>query len=185
MILPKSNCQGNGPVPVGSTGSLNRFGILDMVGNVREWAFNACYKAGSRLIKGGGWNDFMYSADAQMVLDSWDRSPSNGFRCVKYREYRPEIRKLEAWTLQQRKLKHQERQPVSKEVFEFYLNQFAYDKTDLEAVVDSVIEAEHWIKEKIHFNATYGNERMIAYLFLPKRGRPPFQTVIYYTHCPH
>ncbi len=39
--------------------------------------------------------------------------------------------------------------------------------------------AEYWTVEKISFNAAYDNERMIAYLFLPKNGSPPFQTVIY------
>jgi len=37
-----------------------------------------------------------------------------------------------------------------------------------------------WRKEKITFDAAYGAERMIAYLFLPKAGKPPYQTVIYF-----
>ncbi len=39
---------------------------------------------------------------------------------------------------------------------------------------------EEWIREKITFDAAYGNERMSAYLFLPKKGNPPYQTVIYF-----
>ncbi|MCK5208170.1 MAG: hypothetical protein KAQ79_09120, partial [Cyclobacteriaceae bacterium] len=34
--------------------------------------------------------------------------------------------------------------------------------------------------EKITFNATYGNERIIAFLYLPKNVLPPYQTVIYF-----
>jgi len=34
--------------------------------------------------------------------------------------------------------------------------------------------------EKISFDAAYENERMIAYLFLPKGSVPPFQTVIFF-----
>ena len=37
-----------------------------------------------------------------------------------------------------------------------------------------------WILEKIIFDAAYGGERVIAYLFLPKNTAPPFQTVIYF-----
>ena len=38
----------------------------------------------------------------------------------------------------------------------------------------------HWKKEKITFDAAYGTERVIAYLFLPKKVLPPYQTVIYF-----
>ena len=30
------------------------------------------------------------------------------------------------------------------------------------------------------FDAAYGNERMSAYLFLPKKAKPPYQTVLYF-----
>ena len=32
--------------------------------------------------------------------------------------------------------------------------------------------------EKVTFDAAYGNERVIAYLFLPKTAAPPYQTVV-------
>ncbi len=69
---------------------------------------------------------------------------------------------------------------VSDETFALFLNQYAYDKTELNAEVESVKEEEDWIREKITFDAAYGNERMIAYLFLPKHGTPPYQTVVYF-----
>ena len=47
-------------------------------------------------------------------------------------------------------------------------------------VVESVKEAENWKSEKITFAAAYGNERVIAYLFLPKKAQPPLQTVVYF-----
>jgi dienelactone hydrolase len=40
--------------------------------------------------------------------------------------------------------------------------------------------SKDWIQEKVTYNAAYDNERMIAYLFLPKRGLPPYQTIIYF-----
>ncbi len=39
---------------------------------------------------------------------------------------------------------------------------------------------DDWIVEKITFNAAYGNERMIAYLYIPKNASPPFQTLIFF-----
>ena len=36
-----------------------------------------------------------------------------------------------------------------------------------------------WIRQRIAFDAGYG-ERMFAYLLLPKRGAPPFQTLVHF-----
>lgn len=58
---------------------------------------------------------------------------------------------------------------------------YSYDKTPLNATTESVDETtEHWRKEKITFNAAYGNERVIAYLFLPKDSAPRYQTIAYF-----
>jgi eukaryotic-like serine/threonine-protein kinase len=73
--------------------------------------------------------------------------------------------------------------PPSDQVFEVYKRFFAYDKIDLKPQVESVDDSsEYWRKERITFNAAYGNERMVAYLFLPKHAAPPYQTIIYYPH---
>jgi serine/threonine protein kinase len=56
-----------------------------------------------------------------------------------------------------------------------------YDKTPLHAVVEAVQETSDWKEEKITFDAAYGNERVIAYLFLPKNASPPFQTALHFT----
>jgi cephalosporin-C deacetylase-like acetyl esterase len=54
-------------------------------------------------------------------------------------------------------------------------------KTPLRVVVESVTDKdEYWKREKITFAAAYGNERVIAYLFSPKKSKPPFQTVLYF-----
>jgi len=37
-----------------------------------------------------------------------------------------------------------------------------------------------WIRERVSFTAAYGDERLIAQVFLPRGGRPPFQTVVYF-----
>jgi len=34
--------------------------------------------------------------------------------------------------------------------------------------------------EKVSFDAAYGNDRVFAYLFLPDKGSPPFQTVVFF-----
>jgi dienelactone hydrolase len=71
--------------------------------------------------------------------------------------------------------------PVSDELFNAFKGIYSYDKTELAARVEATDSgAPHWTKEKVSFNAAYGNERMAAYLFLPKKGQPPYQTVVYF-----
>ena len=40
--------------------------------------------------------------------------------------------------------------------------------------------AEHWFGRKVSFDAAYGDERLGAYLYLPRNVVPPYQTVIYF-----
>ena len=69
---------------------------------------------------------------------------------------------------------------VSEATFKLFLKQYDYDKTDLHSVVESVQEDADWRREKISFAAAYGGERMTAFLFLPKNGTPPYQTVVFF-----
>ncbi|MCK4747173.1 MAG: dienelactone hydrolase family protein, partial [Bacteroidales bacterium] len=72
-------------------------------------------------------------------------------------------------------------EPVSEMEFQIYMKQFQYDKTDLNTKIEYQDNTpEDWIIEKISFDAAYENERMIAYLFLPKNARPPYQTMIFF-----
>jgi predicted esterase len=70
---------------------------------------------------------------------------------------------------------------VSSAIFNIYRNQYAYDPGELNPIIENKDEtSEDWVKEEISFNTAYGDERVITYLFLPKKGKPPFQTVIYF-----
>ena len=66
-------------------------------------------------------------------------------------------------------------------LFQVYKKPLPYDKAPLHAVVEPVQQTADWKEEKITFDAAYGGERVIAFLFLPTRTSPPFQTVAYYT----
>ena len=71
--------------------------------------------------------------------------------------------------------------PVSDEVFEAYRRLFAYDRTPLDAEVESVDDsAPYWRKEIVSFDAAYGDERVTALLFLPREATPPYQAVIWF-----
>jgi dienelactone hydrolase len=164
-------------VAVGSGGSENRFGAYDLAGNAREWCYNESSRG--RFILGGGWNDPAYAFVDAYAQSPWDRSATNGFRCIRYEGTDADRAALErAIELPFRDLLNEP--PVSDETFALYLNQFKYDPTPLNAVVEESLEEDDYVREKIAFDAPYGGERMAAYLFLPKNASPPYQTVVYF-----
>ena len=57
---------------------------------------------------------------------------------------------------------------------------YAYDQLLLDATVEKLPDSDEWTGEKVTYKAAYGNERAISYLLLPKRGKPPFQTVVFF-----
>jgi dienelactone hydrolase len=178
-ILPYSNFNEKGPAPVGKFHGMSHFGAYDMAGNVREWNWNNT-KIGC-IIRGGAWSDQSYMYPYWSQSPPFDRSPKNGFRCVRYinKEKIPPLTFREVEFIGHKDFSKEK--PVSESVFKTYRNQFLYDKTDLNARIEERDEnPEDWVVEKISFNAAYGNEKVTVYLFLPKNGVPPFQTVIYF-----
>jgi formylglycine-generating enzyme required for sulfatase activity/dienelactone hydrolase/predicted Ser/Thr protein kinase len=176
-IVPLANMAGTGTVSVLSTKSMNRFGVHDLAGNVREWTWNASAQVEQRYILGGGWNDPDYAFADAYAQPAFDRSPTNGFRCIRYLEQDANLAALQR--VIERPLRDFLReQPVSDAVFAQYLRQFVYDKTPLDAVIEEEKTTPNGARQKITFNAAYGGERMMAYMFLPPVGKPPYQVTV-------
>ena len=177
-FAPFSNFNQKGPILVGSLPGVTPYGAFDMAGNVREWCWNETPKG--RLIRGGAWNDPTYMFDDLSQAPAMDRSAKNGLRCALYSD----PGKIPQAAFQVAKFRetrdYYKEKPVVDSVFEAYKEQFSYDKADLKARVESRRESSEWIQERITFDAAYGNERVPAYLFLPRSTAPPYQTVIYF-----
>ena len=179
-IFPLSNFNTKGPVPVGHISNISCYGAFDMAGNVREWNWNET--GFGRIISGGGWSDENYMFNGWGQMPPFDRSPMNGFRCVKYLD--KEKIPVTAFRLIEMgyrgKVDYSLEIPAPENIFRIYKNQFLYDKTALKPIiVDRDESHKDWIVEKVSFNAAYENDRMIAYLFLPRNSSPPFQTLIF------
>ena len=100
---------------------------------------------------------------------SFDRSEENGFRLVEYLAdeplAEPFTRPVESFSRD-----YAAETPVSDELFQAYKSFYAYDRAPLDAREGPVDDtAEFWRLQKVSYNASYGGERISAYLFLPKR----------------
>jgi eukaryotic-like serine/threonine-protein kinase len=173
-VVPASNFSAKGLAAASSYGGIGPFATYHMAGNAKEWCLNATGE--ERYILGGAWDEPTYmfnDADAQPPLS---RSDNFGFRLVKFTgELPPAAAAPIEWPYRD----FNKEKPVPEAVFSVFRGLYTYDRTALDAVVDPPNDSdERWRKEKITFNAAYGGERMFAYLFLPRTGRPPYQTVV-------
>jgi dienelactone hydrolase len=180
ILAPFSNFGGEGPVAAGSLDGITAYGAYDMAGNVREWCMNT--SSYGRVVRGGAWNDNSYRFAEVSQEQPFERAANLGFRTVLYANQDPLPQASTSDFKYRKAVNYYDIEPVSDEVFEIYLEQFAYDRDDdlnsrLELRND---DASHWVKERVSFDAAYGNERIIANLFLPKNFKPPYQTVIYF-----
>ena len=175
-IAKASNVVGEGLAAVGTHDGIGRFGTYDMAGNVREWSWNA---AGDyRWILGGAWNDARYMVNLPYSLPPFDRSPQNGLRLVEYSDGDPveQLKPVEVPRYDFRAAR-----PVSDEVFEVFRRQYSRIESELNSKVELRDESEDaWVREKVTFDAGYDGERMSVYLFLPKRFKAPYETVIFF-----
>jgi eukaryotic-like serine/threonine-protein kinase len=176
-FVPGSNFSDSGTVPVGGAGAVNEYGTYDMAGNVKEWCWNE-RKDHMRFILGGGFGEPTYMFGAQDAQPPWQRAPNFGFRCVKLISKPPDatLATIDVPPVRD----YSKERPASDEAFRAYKGLYAYDKRDLAVHLDATEKADDWTTEIVSFDAGYGNERMIAYLCLPKNARPPYQTVVYF-----
>jgi serine/threonine protein kinase/cephalosporin-C deacetylase-like acetyl esterase len=178
-LIPLSNFSQKGPAPVGAHQAVSPCGAFDMAGNVREWCWNDD-GGDRRYILGGGWNDAEYAFCDVNAQDKFDRSITNGFRCIKYLRRENNLADLQRPVGRDFRNFSKEK-PVSDEIFAVYKRMYSYDKTPLNSRIESEDRSgEAWTKEKISFDAAYGHERVTAFLYLPKRTAPPYQAVVYF-----
>jgi formylglycine-generating enzyme required for sulfatase activity/cephalosporin-C deacetylase-like acetyl esterase len=177
-LVALSNFRGEGPVTVGSTDAITPFGVVDMAGNAREWCWNPSSQG--RCLRGGAWNDQVYMFGNITQAPTFDRSETNGFRCVRYVEGKTPPEALFAPYRSDAVRDFTKEKPVSDEVFTVYRRLFDYDARDLGARVEARDETRpDWVRERVSFTAAYG-ERVVAQLYLPRSARPPYQTVVYF-----
>ena len=168
----QANLSGN-PAPVGQFAGLGPFGTFDLIGNVREWYWNA---ANDDLRYALGRQANSYGPEALTPLD---RSALNGFRCVRNSGPVPEEAEGASRDAAARLLDGQTRR--RRGVQDLSRHVHVHDRTPLNAVSQTIADPSvDWTREKVTFKAAHGGERMSAYLFVPKHTKPPFQAVVFF-----
>jgi dienelactone hydrolase len=179
-LIPLSNLESSGPRAVGESKAMSYTGAFDLAGNVREWSWTA--RGGQHAILGGSFDDptsiAMDSQRSTPLAPSLNRARGNGFRLAITDDAPAVAARARAPQLEQPP--PPERDPVPAEIYAAYGRVFAYENKPLNATVDATEETRVWTRQRISFDAAYGDERMVLYLYLPKTGSPPFQTVVYW-----
>jgi serine/threonine protein kinase/predicted esterase len=178
-IVPASNFGGTGILPLGSKPGMSPWGNFDMAGNVKEWIWNEA-DSGKRYVLGGAWDEPNYMFVDPDAQSPFLRAANIGFRCVKYIDTDANLTIATAPMATPRRDLSKEK-PASDELFRAYRSVYSYDKIPLNATVEPFGKDEDdWRTERITYTAAYGHEQAVAYLFLPKKSKPPFQTIVFF-----
>jgi eukaryotic-like serine/threonine-protein kinase len=179
FLLPLSNFSHKSPSPVGSLAGFSTFGVYDLAGNAREWTFNQSGDSDQRFILGGGWTDPYYAFNDSFTQPAFDRSESNGFRCIKTIPEDSSSTALRQSILMDFRDYSREK-PVNDATFQEFARQFIYDKTPPGAGIEKTIANENWKAEVVSIDAGYNNERLVLYVFLPRTYTAPLQPVVFF-----
>ena len=176
-VVPTGRFESTSPVRGGAQTAVSARGIYDMAGNVREWTVNA-REPGSRFILGGGFSDPQYVFADAYAQPELDRAPINGIRLVRRVSEARDLARASA-PIADRARSASAAPPVDDATFRGFLSLYDYDRTPLNAkMLSRDTTPPDWVREDVEFDAAGSAGRMVAVLFLPKRVRAPYQTIV-------
>jgi len=176
-VVPTGRFESTSPVRGGAQTAVSARGIYDMAGNVREWTVNA-REPGSRFILGGGFSDPQYVFADAYAQPELDRAPINGIRLVRRVSEARDLARASA-PIADRARSASAAPPVDDATFRGFLSLYDYDRTPLNAkILSRDTTPPDWVREDVEFDAAGSAGRMVAVLFLPKRVRAPYQTIV-------
>lgn len=173
-LVHRANFAGGGPLPVTSSPfGMSSFGAYNMAGNVAEWTRND--SSDGFIATGGASDDPTYTFGQSAGRPGTFSSSNLGFRLVQHdagAKGDQGSARIEVST----------EVPVytrsSDAEFSKWAETYEYPKTPLDARIVETKEMPGWTREKVSFNGA-GNERAIAYLYLPRHVARPLQVLHY------
>jgi len=176
-LVPRSNLAGTALEPVGQRREAEVHGAYDLIGNAREWT--AGYNGDLRIVMGGSFRQPAWSYNFPAGVDPLERSDDLGFRGMRatvgtlpiadaridlFNDFETPVRR------------------VSDETFEGMAFQYAYQPGTIRAADVAVLEEvvfDGWIRRKIEIPTGRPDDPLPVYLYLPRRGSEPLQSVVY------
>jgi pimeloyl-ACP methyl ester carboxylesterase len=143
-----------------------------MAGNVKEWTANPVGQG--FLVTGGSWQDPMYVYSEFGEFPAMFSSPSLGFRCARSRPTTVGDQGSGPIDLEQRTPVYQ---PVNDATYRSLLTHYRYDRGPLNPRVVATVETANWTRLLVQFEGV-ADDTISAYLYLPTRAEPPFQTIV-------
>jgi formylglycine-generating enzyme required for sulfatase activity len=174
--IDRANLDGASTMPVASFPfGVSPYGAHDMAGNAKEWLHNR--SESGRAVTGGSYADPIYVFSEVGSMDPAAASPTVGFRCARTAEP-PGVQHGSGDAPLRLAITTPVYRPVDEATFRVLLSHYDYDARALDARVEERFEAPAWTRERITYAGPAG-DRVIAFLFLPRTGSPPFQTIVY------
>src|SRR5262245_30307640 len=169
-----SNFGGKALAKLGANRAMTTFGAYDMAGNVKEWAINPLGTL--KYSMGGAWDESPYIFSLADARDPFSRTISLGFRCVK-RPTPPPPQSFAELQIPVRKAPTEK--PVDDKTYRIFSDLHQYQPSPLDARVERAADSSpYWTRETVSFRAAYGNDRVVAHLFLPRNVEKPYQVVV-------
>ncbi|MEJ2217390.1 MAG: SUMF1/EgtB/PvdO family nonheme iron enzyme [Gemmatimonadota bacterium] len=173
----RANFSGDGPVPVDAHPfGISPFGAYAMAGNVKEWTANPI--GNGRAVTGGSWADPMYVFSEFGTFDPAYATNSLGFRCARVRATDARARRDQGTFALDVDDRTPTYKPVDPQTFRTLLSYYNYDPVPPKPQVLDTVETPDWVRLRLTY-AGPNDERVLAYLWLPKAAPPPYQTVVY------
>lgn len=172
----RANFNGTGTMPVNAHPfGLSAYGAYDMAGNVKEWIANPV--GTSRAATGGSWQDPAYVYTQVGVYDDTVASPAIGFRCA--RDLIPGASSATAQGGGPLVLSAPPTvyRPVDPATYRSLLAFYRYDPRPANPRGVTRTETPDWTRERVWIDGV-GGDSVLAYLYLPRRARPPFQMLV-------
>lgn len=171
----RANFAGTGTTVAGAYPfGISVFGALDMAGNAKEWLYNR--SESGRAVTGGSFADPIYVFTEVGSMDPAAATATVGFRCARTVERDIPMSRQGDGPLRL-DVEAPVYEPVDEPTFRALLSHYQYDPRSLEPRIEERIEAPAWIRERITYNGP-ADERVVAYLFLPRSGRAPFRMLV-------
>jgi serine/threonine protein kinase/formylglycine-generating enzyme required for sulfatase activity len=171
-VAHRANFESKGTEPIEQYEfGVSPYGCYNMAGNVKEWCLNEV--TGRYIAAGGSWQDPQYTFGYYGVYAGFYSSESMGFRCISNAPNATGDQGAMKIDFEQRIPSYS---PVDETTFRGFLSHYKYDKKPLDPQIIEVQETPDWRKEKVSITGVK-DERIIAYLYLPKKVERPFHCI--------